>query len=1098
MRRAGYSWLQRTLRVAVVGRTLAWFLTAYLLLDAAAVLAEGLCHSYLHSYLPGWTATEFKGLLKDITSYFIAAQVTLLGIIAVAVAIVTLISQHKTDVRLYYVESLVNELVLSGVSLLIVLCVQLLWPLQFAAHRLGFGGPDLVFKFTLTGVHLTWLVVNFTVFVQFVITTLHFVEPRARERLRERYTANIITPRDLSVRLCRVFYINMPKQLVPGQEGSMAPAVTFGFDLSHDGLTEVASHFGRPSVLRDVRLKPLGWVLRSWLRRTEVDRREPAGPGFPMLGQDIRLAFPASFDGVYEGDKTWCQRKGGAALRRRDRWLIRRSFRFATAHDEDSDLPTPANFLEELAERVIGQIELAAVTGFKSALDEMIRYHRFVLDIHDTRSAEGQPMSLAEVGGFWEAPYEEWIRHYRRVFAKAADKIRDDTSFFNRLAHAAFQLLPSDASGKSPAVVTSLLDLALHEVVMLEAWVTRRTTVDVPEGDVAQPRLGLAGSDRRAYDEVVRAFIGAWEDVLRISEPLYYRADRDGDARQDHWNALARWWAFLERHMRNTAYFLASAVWNEDAIGADRYRDTLLRWIGTARPTAEPDYQIEHRALLIPDTLSLEWQQVEARLVPRGSTFWRGTPSPRAVFGLVVQGAFDDVIILAAAIILGWHMHNQLSTDIDAQTAARLVARQVIEGEGAHFPTDNGPPQTIFRSLFSLIVREALKTGEYGSALDGLVRFLNGMSERRLVPGRHYISSGSDGLDALRPQLLAMMAAHLPPQGDDGALDWVREIAAREELFPDGDLSLRRLVWSFEAYARALDEALQLEPFERGVRVFAVDADIAAIRSRLQAILSMAMTIIQQHRTQRLRARPIDPAKLNALVVQLTDALSPELACFSEYSTHNKLIHGNIVTVWQFGIIDKAMLVDPVMSDQNLDEVIRITSNAFRQHLAEHVWYEFWQQARDAIEIDASNYPHGYWTTVLAQAEKMGPHTALLVPYRRIGDSIARWQYDQAQRPDYLEIQRLDRKPSGGGTSYVATVNGFDVFTAQIDENHSYLFSQHKLKSIIYRQVAPDKFVTVDFEEGDDPSRGRVAIRFSQEVRWRAARPIQFVLTAPA
>lgn len=35
--------------------------------------------------------------------------------------------------------------------------------------------------------------------------------------------------------------------------------------------------------------------------------------------------------------------------------------------------------------------------------------------------------------------------------------------------------------------------------------------------------------------------------------------------------------------LRNTAFFLVSAVWNEDGFGAERYRDMLLRWIGTFR-----------------------------------------------------------------------------------------------------------------------------------------------------------------------------------------------------------------------------------------------------------------------------------------------------------------------------------------------------------------------------------------------------------------------------------------------------------------------------------------------------------------------------------
>ena len=94
-----------------------------------------------------------KSLLKDIASYLIAAQVGILGIVSVAIGIVTLISQRddrsstNTDVRLYYVESLAYEVVLSGAALLIVLCVQLLWPASIScASRVFSAAPHLAFK----------------------------------------------------------------------------------------------------------------------------------------------------------------------------------------------------------------------------------------------------------------------------------------------------------------------------------------------------------------------------------------------------------------------------------------------------------------------------------------------------------------------------------------------------------------------------------------------------------------------------------------------------------------------------------------------------------------------------------------------------------------------------------------------------------------------------------------------------------------------------------------------------------------------------------------------------------------------------------------
>jgi hypothetical protein len=153
------------------------------------------------------------------------------------------------------------------------------------------------------------------------------------------------------------------------------------------------------------------------------------------------------------------------------------------------------------------------------------------------------------VGDLWDVPYREWIRQYRRVFESAADKIGVETTFIDWLGHTTMRLMPGGAAELSPAIVTSLL----QEVIVLEAWVTRRTSLDVPTDQAAQPRLQLAGSERRAYENVIRSFVGAWEDILRIADRLYGFREREGRPPADLWKAFGRSMPFLDKHLRNTA-----------------------------------------------------------------------------------------------------------------------------------------------------------------------------------------------------------------------------------------------------------------------------------------------------------------------------------------------------------------------------------------------------------------------------------------------------------------------------------------------------------------------------------------------------------------
>jgi hypothetical protein len=122
-----------------MGRFLGFYVTALLL----ALLCEWALNRYAPSLLPGYTGSAPRDFLKDVGSYLIAAQIGILTIVTVAVGVVTLLSDRQdgssanTDIRLYYVESYSYELAASGIALLVVLTLQLFWPLQHILSNRG-------------------------------------------------------------------------------------------------------------------------------------------------------------------------------------------------------------------------------------------------------------------------------------------------------------------------------------------------------------------------------------------------------------------------------------------------------------------------------------------------------------------------------------------------------------------------------------------------------------------------------------------------------------------------------------------------------------------------------------------------------------------------------------------------------------------------------------------------------------------------------------------------------------------------------------------------------------------------------------------------
>jgi hypothetical protein len=88
----------------------------------------------------------------------------------------------------------------------------------------------------------------------------------------------------------------------------------------------------------------------------------------------------------------------------------------------------------------------------------------------------------------------------------------------------------------------------------------------------------------------------------------------------------------------------------------------------------------------------------------------------------------------------------------------------------------------------------------------------------------------------------------------------------------------------------------------------------------------------------------------------------------------------------------------------------------------------------------------------------------------------------------------LEGRPSGGGTSYVGTVEGLDVYTSQFPAERSWLFSKTTLRSVSYARLQSGNFVDIVFEEGEDPRKSRLRVRFRQSAAWNDVPIIEIVL----
>jgi hypothetical protein len=315
------------------------FLALYFGLVKFLIVTEIVVAKQLPSAIPDLNQGNdgLETFLKDVTSYYLGAQIVIIGLLfPIAVALVTLIIQREqasstaSDIQVYYEESLAYKIGAIGIALSIVLAAQLLWPAQFTSNRLGFDSQTMFHKILLTAVHLVWLLINFAALWHFLLTSLNFMRPIERTLLRNRFAANVAIPADLLDNLAQYHYFHAGRLVADRQTGRMKkakpPNLLFGFDLGGSSSTEIVDPSLAKKVLIDVWLWPLSWAIWRWVKRCRESSAD-----VPKGEQELKLAILPTWQQPLPEDGILCQRRNGVPLDRFERFLIRRSLRFAKA-----------------------------------------------------------------------------------------------------------------------------------------------------------------------------------------------------------------------------------------------------------------------------------------------------------------------------------------------------------------------------------------------------------------------------------------------------------------------------------------------------------------------------------------------------------------------------------------------------------------------------------------------------------------------------------------------------------------------------------------------------------------------------------------------
>lgn len=174
----------------------------------------------------------------------------------------------------------------------------------------------------------------------------------------------------------------------------------------------------------------------------------------------------------------------------------------------------------------------------------------------------------------------------------------------------------------------------------------------------------------------------------------------------------------------------------------------------------------------------------------------------------------------------------------------------------------------------------------------------------------------------------------------------------------------------------------------------------------------------------------------------------------------------------------------------NLKEVL--VSGA-REWAGRYAWNEFCLRHRTEANVSARPEDEAFWRDIELLIPQVGPEPVLVVSRNAEGRALRRFLYAPAAERPRLDIQK--RPVDEQGASYIATVEGVDVFGADFRPGEALLFSANSLRSMCYAQTDPSgRFAELTFELSEGMT-GKLCVRVRQSLEW-LDRPI-FDLKAP-
>lgn len=487
----------------------------------------------------------------------------------------------------------------------------------------------------------------------------------------------------------------------------------------------------------------LGWAIGRWLARAESAGKSPAGrqrgPG---------LYFPAFPDQSFTDGVDLCRVDGTILPTDFERRVIRWAYRMGRWRHRALE-PTINDLMEELSRDVLDDIEKRQLVRARVGLKVMRDLHAEVLNAGQYL-AEGQRSNYARLSSLrlTNVPWhDDWARQYFAIFEASASAVSEEHGYFETVSYLSGHLFAETRMLRDIEIGDRIISLGRLAMLKLGRWWVGE--IDklglAPTGPCA-PAI-LDARSRRNYEEALRAFTGAWEQI-----PQYY-FNYGTRSKRAPWDDLKLTAHFQLTHLNDTLLIFFDAVARGDRQCAEAIADILKQW----KPSIDLGLHVDSFMLRTPYLLTMALMGGDEAALQVDVQFPEYIEMKRDLTGTVMAVVFDnlwtDAMLVGAYCLTQWGKDCACDKSLAAQFIPHFLRQRLESPRPVNTPLDRMEIENAFWSM----IRQHFSDKNYHGQINGLVERIQGIRSEPMVMGRIYAHWGTSDLDSLRDSQLIVL-----------------------------------------------------------------------------------------------------------------------------------------------------------------------------------------------------------------------------------------------------------------------------------------------------------------------------------------------------